>query len=736
MDGFPYIPGILPADPGPLGRYLPLAPDGVTAAFLAAHVPPGNWVLDPFGASPRTAAEMARAGYRVLVAVNNPIARFLFELSANPPTPALLRSALADLAAARKTDERLETHLQALYVTTCAKCQKQVQVEAFVWERGSEVPSTRIYHCSCGENGEFPVTEADKALARQMTATDSLHRARALERVAAPDDPDRVHVAETLECYLPRAVYALITLVNKLDGLFLPIPRQRALMALLLTAFDDANTLWPYPGERPRPKQLTVPPRFLEKNIWLALERGVDSWPGNEGPVPVTIWPELPGETGGLCLYEGPMRDLAPQLKEISTGAVVSVVPRPNQAFWTLSALWAGWLWGRPAAASFKSILRRRRFDWNWHAAALYATFKNLSAHVALNTPLFALVPEMEPSFLSATLLAAAGAGFDLNGLALRTRLDPAQILWRRNAIHIASAKQPEVDPESVQNAIESALLERGEPAPYLHLHAAGLTAMASDQSLRWREEALTQLHTPIQAALAKANFVHHTEGTSIESGLWGLADWEAAGEPLPDRVEMVIVRFVYKFPGCSTRDVEAAVNAELPGLQTPSLGLVRAVLTFYALETDSGWTLRPEDSPAARRADLESVAQTLTMLAPRLGYTATRETSPWRLIRWQDDSGTAYTFHLAASAVVGKVLRTAAAGRGQSILVLPGGRVGLLLHKLERDPVLRSAAEHWRVLKFRQLRHVAELTGLSRDRFEKELIADPLEAPEQMKLF
>ncbi|NTV04436.1 hypothetical protein HGA89_05955 [bacterium] len=161
--------------------------------------------------------------------------------------------------------------------------------------------------------------------------------------VAAPDDSDRPHVAEALECYLPRSVYALITIVNKLDGLlFLPAARRRALMALILSAFDEANTLWPHPAERPRPKQLTVPPRFLEKNVWLALERGVDAWPASSEPVSVVSWPEIPAETGGLCLFDGPVRDLAPRLKEITLGAVVTVLPRPNQAFWTLSALWSG----------------------------------------------------------------------------------------------------------------------------------------------------------------------------------------------------------------------------------------------------------------------------------------------------------------------------------------------------------------------------------------------------------
>ena len=232
--------------------------------------------MDPFGASPSLAIEIAAHGYRSLVAVNNPITRFLFETAANPPDPADLTAALSELASARKGSERMETHLQSLYLTTCTKCQRQVPADAFIWERASRTLTGRIYHCPCGDAGEYPATEADQKNAAGIAATDGLHRARALERVAAPTDPDRRHAEEALECYLPRAVYALITIINKLDSLPLSPERRRGLFALVLNACDEGCALWAHPAERPRPKQLTLPSRFLEKNVWQALERGVE----------------------------------------------------------------------------------------------------------------------------------------------------------------------------------------------------------------------------------------------------------------------------------------------------------------------------------------------------------------------------------------------------------------------------------------------------------------------------
>ena len=139
-----FLPGWKPAHPGLLSRYLPPIAEGVATAWLRAHARPGAWVLDPFGAAPGVTVEAARAGNRVLVAANNPVARFLLELATHPPDEVELRAALAELAAARKGEERLEPHIRGLYRTTCAQCEQTVTAQAFLWEREATEPSARI----------------------------------------------------------------------------------------------------------------------------------------------------------------------------------------------------------------------------------------------------------------------------------------------------------------------------------------------------------------------------------------------------------------------------------------------------------------------------------------------------------------------------------------------------------------------------------------------------------------
>ncbi len=112
----PYVIGHSQKKPYPLTRFLPPIPEGIASSWLNNYFQKNNsdmhpWILDPFGAAPRLIREIAKSGYRVLVAANNPVARFIIEMTANPPKERQLRSALSELAASYRGDERIEPHL-------------------------------------------------------------------------------------------------------------------------------------------------------------------------------------------------------------------------------------------------------------------------------------------------------------------------------------------------------------------------------------------------------------------------------------------------------------------------------------------------------------------------------------------------------------------------------------------------------------------------------------------------
>ncbi|PWH16259.1 MAG: hypothetical protein DDG60_04450 [Anaerolineae bacterium] len=531
----PYFSGGKSDSFGPLARYLPPTPEGIARAFLAEHIRAGAWVLDPFGACPRFSVEMARAGARVLVTASNPINRFLLDLAAHPPTLADLQAALAELSAARKEDDRLETHLQALYLTQCLQCKRELPAESFLWDSRSGRLTGKIYNCTCGAGGEQPATAEDEQLAAQWSRADALHRSRALGRIAPPEDPHRPIAQEALAFYPPRAVYALGTLINRLDAIQTSKERRRCILALLLWAFDAVNSLWPHPIERPRPRQLILPSVFRENNVWMALEAAVKALHTEHPPIAHTLWPEEPPESGGLCIYEGPLRNLAAELHEIPFRAVMGVLPRPNQAFWTLSALWAGWLWGYEAVGPFKRVLGRRRYDWNWHAEALQALFTHLTKHLPAGVPFFGLLTEPEPGFISAVLHAAGQAGLDLSGLALRGEQEPLQIHWK-TAKNWRRARHP-LHPHRTHNILRQILATRGTPLPYIHLHALALSAFAVQGVAPAPNETLAAYDTAIHTALQNPEFTDLENRSTPETGTWALSQWKNLGmfEPMPE---------------------------------------------------------------------------------------------------------------------------------------------------------------------------------------------------------
>lgn len=750
-------------------------------------MPHGSWVLDPFGASPRLAVEAAQAGYRVLVAANNPIARFLLELHADPPTEGLLRSALADLAASQKAGERIEPHIRSLYLTNCNHCGVKVEAKAFIWEREGSGPSSRIYECpACKEGGEEPVSPGDVERASRF-ASSGLHWARALERVTPLDDPDRQHVEEALSMYLPRTVYALFTLINKLESF--PPGQRRSLEALLLAAFDQTNVMWAHPIKRARPRQLNVPTRFREVNVWLALEEAIEAWAGSIPATKsinptLTTWPdELPSE-GGICIFEGRLRDIAEQLRDqpqpcSHIDAVLAAIPRPNQAYWTLSALWAGWLWGHEASAPFKSVLRRRRYDWTWHTVALQAAYRHLVTVLEPGTPYLGLIGELETGFLSAAILSAEMAGMDLFGIALRDESDQAQIHWRRAdessppLVEVPDLSEGALQ-ESCQRAAQHYLRQRGEPASYLYVHAAALSELAQAYRLAPSSETspaelLRDAEDALKSAFSYRGGFSRYGGSSrlggprsMEVGQWWLdpSIEETAGTEitlsLADRVEMEVVRYLGDHPGCTLDEVDRSLCGAFKGLLTPDLELIQACLDSYgeydpgeySHERNGGWKLRDQDKPLARRADLVMMRRLLEEIGTRLGYRVVgpeREGTSGRDLKrtpilWREaDGSTAYTFYLLASGVLGNVVFGTQTPRRfdaeslpdqmpPNLIVIPGGRAGLVMYKTRQNLRLQSAIKaNWRFLKFRHLRWLAENETLSRHNLDEQLDLDPL---------
>jgi hypothetical protein len=207
-----------------------------------------------------------------------------------------------------------------------------------------------------------------------------------------------------------------------------------------------------------------------------------------------------------------------------------------------------------------------------------------------------------------------------------------------------------------------------------------------------------------------------------------------AQGDSLSDRVEVAVVTFLQKNPDCIYLEIENDLYPRFPGLMTPSKGLIYAVLASYAAREKSTWRLRPEDVASARRSEFNTIAAMLEAVGTRLNYVTRRDEKNYL---WEDGGKLECSFYILASALVGRAMHETPYPPGQTIIVIPGGRAGLVEYKAQRDPSLAARMKNYRLVKYRLLRTLFEVPVLTRETFEEQVASDPLErSRSQMMMF
>lgn len=711
---------------------MPPLEEGVIEQVLADDRLPAGLVLDPFGASPRLVLEAAQSGRAVLVAANNPVTRFLLQHTLRPFELGELQAALSHLAAIPKDDTRMERFILDLYRSRCTRCGESVSVDYFVWDPELGGPTHKVYSCDhCAHAGESLATEEDWNRALDYSRR-GLQHALALEHVAPAGDPDRQHAEEALSVYPGRAIYALITITNKIDQMALDGSILRALHALLLSAFDGANALWSYPEGRERPRQLSASQRYREQNIWRALEQAVETWAMEQPDLDVTAWPsDSPLRGGMVAIYPGTVRDLLETLDPAEVSLLLTVPPRHNQAFWTLSALWASWLWGREIAAPIKVALRRRRYDWSWHAAALRTVLTGLATSIRSGIPVIAYLPEAEPGFVAAVLSGFDAAGFALRGRALRAGEEQAVFHWivDSDAQKACGKKERE---ERMRSSVKQILISRAAPSAYPLLHAAAWSDLVTEGLLKRIQEAegrqfMQVMGESLETVLAdRKTFVHMGRGAEVESGLYWLHDPPFAEESLTDLVERRVLELLRREGWIFAYELDKQICEEFQGLHTPDRRLIAVCLRSYAEGPDLNgrWRLRAEDFAAARQQDCDEIRRLLVKLGLQLGF----KVNEGEMIKWLGDDGQiAYAFRIMETAVWAGVLQPAVADG--ITYVIPGGRAELVAEKARRDPRLQDWLQDGPpVIKFRLVRRLVAETTLTRENLQERLAIDPPE--------
>ena len=741
----PYIPGTNQPPELPLGRFLPPIPKGMVRNWCQKTLQPDQWVFDPFGFSPLLAIEVANTGHSILVAANNPIHAFLIKVIASAPKKEALTAALQDLATSTKGQERMESYIRSFYAVTCADCGRQIEADAFLWKKGDGQPYAALVDCPfCGARGEQTLS-ANVLLNIEPLPPIQMHRARALNRIVDWQDPLRTQVENALGTYPPRPLIVLQTIINKLDSLNQTPYRRELLIALILSAADKGNTLWAHPTPRERPRQIVIPSVYKEQNLWKALENGLQTWQEFDTPTPVYDWEGDFNQTSAIFLYKGRSKELELPTNDTPLPAILTVIPRPNQAFWTLSALWTGWIWGQEAVNPIRQVLARQRYDWNWHTLALGSVFESLNDVKGNPLPVYGLIAENEPLLLLATLLAADLSGYRLTGFAQSQDDLVAQCNWQRanKPANISIPPNRALVEEKLRAFIET----KGEPANYQQIHAAAVGGLANenqlaiDAFLESKHQTASETQRWLESIIEDNPHLYRLpdETSSIETGDWWLKDPSNAKAPLIDRIEAEIIQHLIEEKTTSAEAVKALIYEAFPGILTPNNLVILNCLESYADQIDQQnhtWQLRQSETPAARKADIQEIRKSLSQIGKRLEYKV-QEHVP--LIWLEDEESPAkYHFHVFASAMVSKHIEKSSADSTKRVLVLPGSRANLLAFKTQRDPILAEKLDRdYLILKFRQVRDLEANPLLTRDLFEKQIHTDqPEYRDSQLALF
>ncbi len=728
----------------PLERFFPPVPEGMVSNWVQKYAAPGSWLLDPFGQNPYTSLELARAGYRVMISANNPIAAFVLRVLASAPKQQDFNNALAALLENRMPDgSTIEDYLQAFYRLDCpneicrsANLSGSFKVHSFIWSEDADrnlFPVKAIGECPhCGHHGEIELTPAILESLGNLPS-DVLIRSQILAKIAGQDPPLRQVMEEVLSFYTPRALIALHFLQNKIESSKLSPEQTQLLQALWLVAADQGNQLWTWPRANHRPKQLSRPPMFQEVNIWEAFVGATQSWVSDEPEVKLRAWPKRVPSSGGISLFEGRLRELEDKPESGLISLVQCSLPRRNQAFWNLSGLWSGWLWGKEGVKTIRNSLVRQRYDWTWHSVALRKVLLQLPALIGSEVPVLLLTSELESLFLLAGMFAAQSAGLRLSQVSLSGDNETLQTVWR-----LPTSSPIQQRPQAVLSVRESGkqfLNQLGEPTQYLRLLSLTIADLLSSGLLKDRpkpNEMLNDIELQFSTAFNDAAyFQRFNPGTTPEAGLYWLAKPMAGSVSLADQCEGIILHELQRQESISKTELLTRIYDDLPGFLTPADELIQEILASYAsTEEHKGekvYRLLENEKAATRNADLAKVRSLIETIAERLG--CRRELMADRIVLFDKKGELSHTFFPISSACVSQILSGNQDNPGQKIIVIPGSRSNLITYKLKRDPNMRLLkSEDWQLVKYRQLRNLADLPMLNQELFISQIKNDPPE--------
>ncbi len=484
-------------------------------------------------------------------------------------------------------------------------------------------------------------------------------------------------VAELLDLYTPRNLYALHAIGSKIDSEVHDSGVAGALRLALASVLLPASRLNGYPGRvaglRISAGHVRQPASRHQReiNVWRAFEEAVGEVRGVLAEVARDRRPARfaadAGELGGveaanvLWLRTRP-GVVAQYLPSEGIDFVLSAPPPPRtQDELSFEYLATSWILGRDAAETLplESVFAGTPPPQGAEATATRHGLASAFAALKPGGRCSLLLEGADPDRLIAFTQAAAAVGFEVvdlvhresrtsgDGVALHLRKPSGEDRLRAAAqpgpLRLGVADGHLTYPElasAIDRAVVRLLRDRGEPAGLMRVVAAistelgragllrrfatarGTEDAAGDTEPRALDSGPHALATLIREELWRDEHPTLVRIGDEEDPQWWLRDPQLAEAPLADRVERAAWSVLSTAGRIDEEGFLDRIYALFPGLAAPDEELVRAALDAYAAPGERG-SLGTDDELAARTEDHARVIARLVEYGHRLGLRA-----------------------------------------------------------------------------------------------------------------
>lgn len=737
-----FVPARTRIGAGFLERYLPSMAANVVAAYVEATSSPGDVILDPFSRSPASVLGAVSQGRRILACSFNPIETLAVRQNLTPLLPRQLDAATTRLSESLRGSTMLRDHVLHLYRCLCPSCRRMAIADYFVWNLEQSIPLEKYVRCQgCGFEG-VSVVQADDLTVLNQIEDKGLTYFFVLDRVAPSGDAAHPDAERLLALYTRRSRYALAQMVMKAEAEFAGTPEEETLKYLILACLIRGGLF-----NRPSSLGGDLLPRRgnlgLERNVWLLFEEAWDELRQQARPHDglrvspladqdgVIDFLQNPGEHNAAvihCSLRGLTRTLPPQ----SVQGVVTGLFTPNQRYWRLCFLWAGWLFGREKAASLKPLLHQHTPDWPWYSRTLSVAFRALRSKLRLPGFATVLLSSRNSAQAEAVQLAASAGGlkplsyiYGSASVAQAARgAGEYRLLFAKSGEALEGVPRPpdlrllqqEVRKEAVQGAL-GILKARGEPVPIGWLRNAALARLSQRGSLgrimlhqgesfsgydftrKLVEEALS---VERQSVLTPLEWEARFASAATIPMLWSQQVSEPA-TPLGDRVEQAALQILRNTLMLPREDYEDALYKQFRSLETPEHELVEACLETYGEEATEGyWRLRSDAVHEQIQRTSQDLRSALKTLGERMGLQVELDVSPYSVL-WKGN-GFSFAFSFLPTAILSPLAQLSPPDPGvERYLVILDSRLALLRLKLRRSPIYGRILERgrWAFLRY-----------------------------------